>query len=199
MSDIVIIKGKTWSEVIRWEQPTLVYKAITSISKVGGSAVIGVVGHGVPEGWRVAVVSVKGMVEINAANWPLKDKDFHKATVLTADSIELNDINAADYKDYVSGGFVVYRAPVDLTGFAARMSIKDKVGGTLLESLTSAGGEIDIDTVNYKITRTLDAVTTAAFTWKKGVFDMEMVSPDGTPVVTLLDDGAVLIEQEVTT
>jgi len=199
MSDITIIKGKTWSEVIRWEQPTLVYKAITSISKVGGSAVIGVVGHGVPEGWRVAVVSVKGMTDINAASWPLKDKDFHKATVLTADSIELNDVNAADYKDYVSGGFVVYRAPVDLTGFAARMSIKDKVGGTLLESLTSAGGEIDIDTVNYKITRTLDAVTTAAFTWKKGVFDMEMVSPDGTPVVTLLDDGAVLIEQEVTT
>lgn len=198
MSDITIVRGDTYSEVLRWEQPVLVYKAITAITKLG-APVITATGHGVPDGWRCAVVSVKGMTEINAANWPLKDKDFHKATVLSSSTVELNDINAADFKDYISGGFLVYYAPVVLTGFTSRMSIKDKIGGTELVSLTTVNSKIVIDTANYKITRTLDATATAALTWKKGVFDHEMVSPDGTPVVTKIDGGAVFVEQEATT
>lgn len=43
------------------------------------------------------------------------------------------------------------------------------------------------------------ATDTAAYTWRKGVYDLEMVSADATPVVTLLDSGAVAVEQEVTT
>lgn len=198
MSDITIVRGKTFSRVYRWEQPTLVYKAISAISQAG-APVITATAHGVPDGWRVAVVSVKGMTEINAANWPLKDKDFEKAVVLLAKTVELNEVNAADLKAYTSGGYLVYHAPVVLTGFSARMTIKDKVGGTTLETLTIAGGEIAIDTANYKITLTLSATDTAAYTWKKGVYDLEMVSADVTPVVTLLDSGAVAVEQEVTT
>ena len=198
MSDITIVRSDTYSEVLRWEQPVLVYKAITAITKLG-APVITATGHGVPDGWRCAVVSVKGMTEINAANWPLKDKDFRKATVLSSSTVELNDINAADFKDYISGGFLVYYAPVVLTGFTSRMSIKDKIGGTELVSLTTVNSKIVIDTANYKITRTLDATATAALTWKKGVFDHEMVSGDVTPVVTKIDGGAVFVEQEATT
>lgn len=197
--NISITKGKTYSEVLRWEQETYVYVPITAISKVNGSPAITATAHGAPDGWRVVVTGVKGMTDINCQNWPPKDSDWKKATKIDANTVELNSLNAADFKDYTSGGFLIYRAPVDLTGFTARMTIKDKVGGTVLETLTTAGGEIVINTTDYTITRTLDAATTAAYTFKKGVYDMEMVSPDATPVVSEYDSGAVVVEEEVTT
>lgn len=198
MADITIIKGSTFKDVLQWEQPELVYKAITAISK-NGSPVITAVAHGVPDGWNVAVVGVKGMTDINAVNWPLKDSDFKVATKLTDDTVELNGVNAADYKEYTSGGFLVYRKPVDLTGYTARMTIKDKVGGTVLETLTTENGKIVIDPVNRTITRTLSAADTAAYTFKKGVFDLEMVSAGAIPTVDKIDSGKVAVEDEVTT
>lgn len=195
-TDLELTQGKTFSLVLRWEQPTLVYKAITAISQAG-APVVSSTSHGMPDGWRAACVSVKGMTEINAENWPLKDKDFKKATVPTANSVEFNEINAADYKAYTSGGYLVYRAPVDLAGFTARMTIKDKKGGTTLESLTTVGGEIVLNNTDKTITLTLSATDTAAYTWTKGVYDLELVSSGG--VVTELLSGSVKINKEVTT
>lgn len=194
--DLEILQGKTFSYLVRWETAPIVYKAITGITKAA-PCVLTVTGHGVPDGWRVAVISVKGMTEINATNDPPKDSEYEIATVVDANTIELNKVSSANYKAYTSGGYVMYNTPVDLTGFTARMTIKDKVGGTELMALTTGNGRIVIDEANFKITLLVSATDTAAIAWKKGVYDLELESPTG--VVTSLMDGKITVSLEVTT
>jgi hypothetical protein len=194
--DIVIQQGKTFNQVVRWESTPIIYKPITGITQAA-PVQITATAHGVPAGWRVAVVSVKGMLGINAKNTPPRPSDYHPATVAGANAITLNDVNSADYSPYSSGGYLQYNTPVDMTGFTARMTIKDVVGGTAQETLTSGNGKIVLDNTAKTITILLDAATTAAYTWVKGVYDLEMVSAAG--VVTAILTGRVTVTKEVTT
>lgn len=198
--DLTILQGKTFSRVVRWESLPFVYKAITAITKAA-PAVITAPAYGAPDGWRVAVVSAKGMTEINASN-PPKEREFKKSTNIDADTVSLNDVNASEYSTYESGGYLQYYTPVDLAGFTARMQIKDKVGGTVLASSDADDTPLNVITVAIDnalktITITISAVNTAAFTWKKGVYDLEMVS--GTGEVTALLTGLITVTAEVTT
>jgi hypothetical protein len=200
--DLTIVRGKTFSLEVRWEELPIVYKAITAIAQTA-PALITATGHGLKNGWRVAVVSVKGMAAINAGT-PVKDKDYHAVTIPVADGankVELNDVNAADFKPYTSGGYLQYNSPASLAGFAARMSIKDKVGGTELlrldTTLVAPQPRIALDDDEHTITLTLSATETADITWTKGVYDLELVSALG--VVTLIIYGAVAVGTEVTT
>lgn len=195
-NDLAIKQGKTYSQILRWESAPHIYKAITAITQAA-PARITCPTHGIPNGWRVAVVSVKGMTQINAENSPPKDRDYHPATVIDVNTVELNDVNSAGFKAYTSGGYLQFYTPVDLTGHTARMSIKDKKGGTELLSLTTVNGRLEIDTVDKSIGISLSAADTAALTWKKGVYDLEMVS--GAGVVTELLSGSVTVTTEVTT
>lgn len=192
--NIEIAQGKTFTRVVRWESLPLVYKEITAVGQVA-PALITAVGHGCPEGWRAYVTGVVGMDEINA-HVPVRGSDFHRVTVESADQVSFNDLSAADFDPYVSGGYLVYYTPVDLSGFTARMKIKDRVGGTVLESLSTAS-EIVIDELNCTITVTIPAADTEAYEWTRGVYDLEVVSPTG--VVTALLSGTVSVSKEVTT
>lgn len=193
--DLIIEQGKTFSQVLRWEAPPIIYAPITGITQTAPVRITAPL-HDCPPGWRVAVVSVKGMSQINAQNSPPKASDYHSATVIDQNTVELNDVNAADFKAYVSGGYLQFNTPVDLTGYSARMSIKDKIGGTELMSLTSAS-EIDVDAVGATITINITATVTASLGWKKGVYDLELISAVG--VVTALLAGTISVTREVTT
>ncbi len=194
--DFTIEQGKTFNPVLRWEAQPYIYKVITGITQAAPCEVTSV-GHGIPDGWRVAVVSVKGMTQINAQNNPPKTSEYRKATVVDVDTIELNDVNSSDFKAYVSGGYLQMLTPVGMAGYTARMSVKDKVGGTELLSLTTENDGIVIDDTNKKIYMLISATDTAALTWVKGVYDLEMVSGDG--VVTALLTGKITVSKEVTT
>lgn len=197
-----ITQGKTFTLVLRWETEPVAYKAITAIQQTAPVR-MAVAGHGAPDGWRGAVTSVKGMTEINAADQAkLRDSDYHAITVIDANTVEFNDVNAAGFKPYASGGYLQYNTPVDLTDFVARMEIKDKVGGTLLASADVVDAplnilDIAIDNTKKTITLTINATDTAALTWKRGVYDLEMQSATG--VVTALITGTVSVTKEVTT
>lgn len=194
--ELVIQKGKTFSRILRWETEPFIYKAITGIVKTA-PARITATSHVVPDGWRVAIVSVQGMVEINAKNSPPRVTDYHKATVIDPNTIDLNDVNSSEFTTYASGGFVQYYTPVDLTGFTARMHIRaSETSPTVLETLTTENGKIAIDNTLKTITLTLSATATAAYTWKSAVYDLELVSLVG--VVTQLLKGPVTVEGEVT-
>lgn len=194
--NLVILQGKTLSQIVLWETSPIVYKPITAITQ-GAPVRITSAGHGVPDGWNVAIVSVKGMKQINALTTPPKERDYYPATKVDANSIELNDVNSSDYSAYTSGGYIQYNTPASLVGYSARMSIKDKVGGTELLSLTTVNNRIVLDSANFTIKLTLSATETAALTWTKGVYDLEMVSASG--VVTAILTGAITVTKEVTT
>jgi hypothetical protein len=194
--DLTIDKGKDFLHVVRWESAPIIYKAITAITKAA-PVVITSTAHGVPNGWRAAIVSVKGMTQLNAKNTPLKASDYNKIDVLTSSTVSINNVNSADFTTYTSGGYLQYNTPVDLSGFTARMSVKDKVGGTEILRLDTANTRIAIDTVNYTITLSVTAAITAAITASLGVYDLELVSATGA--VTALHTGVVTFNNEVTT
>lgn len=197
-SKLTIIQGKTFSRVLRWESLPYIYKPITSITKTAPAG-IQATAHGLVDGWRVAVVSVQGMTEINSKYNPPKPTDFRKVTVVDANNITLNAVNAAGFSTHTpSTGYLQYYTPVDLNGYTARMSIKDRVGGTLLTTLTTENGGIAINNTTKTITLTISAVDSAALVPRLGAaYELEMVSAGG--VVTMLLRGELDIVAEVTT
>jgi hypothetical protein len=89
--------------------------------------------------------------------------------------------------------------PRDLTGYTARMQIKTAIGGTLVVELNTSNGDIVIEPLLGRITMVLSASQTTALPALTGVYDLELYSPDATPVVTRLLEGSVTISPEVTT
>lgn len=86
--------------------------------------------------------------------------------------------------------------PVDLTGYAARMSIRKLVGRELSVHLSTENGHIVIDGASGKITLALSAEDTAQIPAVPHVYDLELVAPDGQ-VVRLLK-GKIEVDEEQT-
>lgn len=182
--------------VLRWETEPIVYRPVTAVSQTAPVRLT-VPAHGIKPGWRAALVGGKGMDELRAAPNDLKSADYHIATVLSEDEIEFNDINAAGFKAYAGGGHLQYNTPIDLTGYVARLVVKDQVGGgDPLFEMTPENGRILLDAAAATITLTADAATLAALTWTKGRYELELESPSG--VVTKLMAGPASVEEELT-
>jgi hypothetical protein len=86
---------------------------------------------------------------------------------------------------------------INLTGYTARMQVRQSVSSAVkLMDLTTENGGIVLGgsagTVDIKAT----AAAMAAMTWKRGVYDIELISADGT--VTRLLSGDVELVPEVT-
>lgn len=198
---MTIKKGKTFSRVLRPTAPPFIYKPITAITKTAPVSITAV-GHGLVSGQYVAVVSCKGMTEINAEvdrNGQPKLGEYHKVTVVDVDNITINDINAADFGTYSSGGYLQFLTPLDMAGCTARRTIKDKIGGTELLTLTTENGGLTIDNTAHTITETITATDTAALAWKTGVTDLELVNTVSGHVTALDAPDKVTVEDEVTT
>lgn len=87
--------------------------------------------------------------------------------------------------------------PVDLTGYTARMQIRaDIASPTVLHELTTENGGITLGGATGQIDLYISAAATAAFAWQAGVYDLELVAPNGD--VTRLIEGTVQVSREVT-
>lgn len=88
-------------------------------------------------------------------------------------------------------------AIVGLENWAARMHIRSKVSdpNPLLE-LTTENGAIVLGGEVGEIRLYLTDSQTSAFTWARGIYQLELVSPTGR--VTRLLKGKVLLDSEVT-
>lgn len=200
VQDLTIRRGETFKLTVRWETEPWLYAAIESISRTAPARVtLQAPGADIPDGWRVAVVDAKGMTQLNAANNPPKSKDMRRAKVTGLTQLEFNDISAAAFGAHTTGsGYLAWMTPHSLAGYTARMQIKDRVGGTVLLSLTSAvDGGITLDDAGKVIEITITAAQAEAITWTSGVYDLELVSAGG--IVTALMEGAVTASTEVTT
>ena len=179
--DLVIERGKTYSQILRWESLPIIYKAITGISK-SGPVTLTVPGHGALMGWRAAVAGVTGMSDINAVYTPPKSSDYHLVTVVDTNTIQFNDVNSSLFAAYVSGGYLQYNTPVDLTGYSAQMVITDPSSGSVLQTLTSGNGDIVFDNVNKTITLGMNKTNTAAIAWASALYSLDMVKATGDPL-----------------
>lgn len=184
-----VYQGSTFSEVVRWESATKVYKTITNITKAA-PMVVTAVGHGMPVGWRAKINTVVGMKEINSSD------NYLIATATTTDSITFGDVNSAGYTTYVSGGVLEYNAPTVLTALTARMQIREKLtSATVLATLTTENGGLTLNNINGTITMTIAASATELFTFKSAVYSLEIING---AVVTPLVYGNLTLVSEIT-
>lgn len=207
--DIVIQQGRNFSESVRISQDKYSYVPITGATKAA-PCVLTAAAHGVPVDWPFQIRSVLGMTELNNPvtkfndqNVPIEwgnganGKKYYRATVPTAGTIELNDINALDFAAYISGGVVVFQPPLDLSVYtSARMQIRASVDSTDILQTLAFTTNLLIDTTNKKVVMQLSAVETAAITWEAGVYDLELVTAAG--VVDCPVYGSVKVNREVT-
>lgn len=86
--------------------------------------------------------------------------------------------------------------PIDLTGYTARMHIREDIDdATYIRESTTANGEIVLGGIAGTITFAISAEATAALTFDTGVYDLELVN--GNDVTRLLR-GDVTLSKEVT-
>lgn len=183
-----IYQGSTFKEVLRWEASTKTYKSISGITK-SAPCVVTATSHGLPVGWRTKVTSVLGMKEINST------ENYLTATDVTTNTVTFNSINSLGYTDYVSSGVLEYNTPRSLAGVTARMQIRESISSVVLEELTTSNGKLLIDDTLKTITILLDAVTTAAYTFKTAVYSLELI--EGTTVTPFIQ-GTISLEKEIT-
>lgn len=88
--------------------------------------------------------------------------------------------------------------PVDLTGCTARAQFRATIAApvALYEMTSAPDGGITLGGVAGTITIDIDEPTTAGFSWKTAVYDLEIVRADGT--VRRLLSGTVSVSPEVT-
>lgn len=198
-SDLTIDLRETFIRTLRWGSLPFVYAPITAIT-AAAPPVITAAAHGVPDGWRVAVVSAGGMRQINAKYNPPRSGEFSKAAVLTANSLSINAVNAADYDAYTSGGYVQYYTPNSLAGYTARFRVwateADAAAGTtpllsLVSGVAAPLSGITLDDTAKTITLLISETDIDAFTWTVGFYELDLIASDST--VTELLTGNVTV------
>lgn len=176
--DLPIVRGKTFEYAFLYADDLLIYKPITGMPSAAPVRLT-VPNHGIPEGWPVAVSGVRQPRELNTEAGALLF-----ARVLDDSTIELNTVDAATLRPFVVSGSVVFNTPVDLTGWTARATVRERVGGQELlrwsTDTQDAGAQlITIDVAHSAFILHIDAATTAALPWSRGVWEMEAIDPQG--------------------
>jgi hypothetical protein len=195
--DINIVRGKTFEFMYRYADEKLRYAAIAAMPSTVPVRLTAP-GHGIPDGWVVRVTGVKQPEELNT-----DDGSWLTAFVIDADTIELNRLVADRYwRTFVPSGALEYPTPFDLTNCSARMQIRDAVSGKVLLSLSSdlstdPDGTIELDTDLAAVIIRLGPDVTEAITWNRGVYDLELITPEGN-VYPLTAISNVRIGAEVT-
>jgi hypothetical protein len=184
-----VYQGSTFNEVLRWESSKKVYKPITNITQAA-PCVVTSTAHGLPTGWRFKITNVGGMTDINSSD------TYHIATKLSADTLEINALNSLGFKAYTSGGVLEYNEPINLTGYTARMQIREKIeSDTVIHELTTENAGILINSTDSTIALNIPFSTTALFIFSTAVYSLEIVAA-GT--VVPLYNGNIVLVKEVT-
>jgi hypothetical protein len=189
--DLTINQGETFSKAINWYGGGKVCKAIEDLTP-GCPTQITITGHGLPSvsDTPVFIKHVKGARSANT------DPDPAIATYIDADTFWA-DVDTFGEPYDANTGVVTYFAPKDLSGWTARMHIREEVDSTTtIHEMTSVGGDISISTNDAKITMTISATDTAAFDFDQAVYDLELL--DGSSNVTRLIEGKIELIKEVT-
>lgn len=181
---------------MRWEVLPFVYRPITQIAN-SAPVSLTVASHGLLADQRFAIISAKGLTELNISAFVDKIDSWYKATIVDANTVEINTISSLDFKTHTaSTGYIVYRTVPDLSVYSARLTVRDKVGGTLLYSMSTSNSKIELDTVTRQIKLIFSADDTTSFTWSYGEFDLELVHNTNSTVVHL-GSGTIEIEPQI--
>jgi hypothetical protein len=119
------------------------------------------------------------------------------ATYVDANSVFV-DTDTVGETYTANTGLLTYYAPTNLTGYTARMHIREDIADTVTILTLVSPTNITLDTALGKVTVTISATATAGLNFEQAVYDIEVVDSAGTPVVTRLAEGNVTLSREVT-
>lgn len=189
--NLTINQGETFSKSINWYGGGRVCKAIEGLVP-GCPTTITVSGHGIPStsNTPVFIKHVKGATRANT-----KPDVPVEATYIDANSF-FADVDTVQQTYTQNTGIITYYAPKDLTGWTARMHIREELDDTVTIHEMTSPTDITISTNDAKITMIISATDTAAFDFEKAVYDLELI--DGDDNVTRLLEGEVELIKEVT-
>lgn len=88
-------------------------------------------------------------------------------------------------------------AAINVTGYTARMQIRETVDNAAYVYQALSGGDITVGTTDGKFTLSIPAATTSAITIDSGVYDVEVITPGGK-VIPLVGVSRVRFTPEVT-
>jgi len=189
--DLTIIQGATFVKALNWYGGGKICNLVESLTP-GCPTLITITGHGLPStsDTPVFIKHVKGATRANT-----KDNAPVVASYVDADSFYVDaDTVDQDYK--ASTGLVTYFAPKDLTGWTARMQIREDITDVtpIIELLSPT--DIDISVTDARITITIADTVTEAFDFEAGVYDLELEDSGGA--TTRLIEGSITLCKEVT-
>ena len=195
---LCIRRGATNVIPIRLTTSVWRYIAITAIT-ASAPVRITAPAHNIPDCWRALIYGVRGMLAINTQRPPEKarEADWRMLTVIDADTLEINDINAADFAAYAGGGHLQIYAPMDLSGIAsARMQVNDPAGAQIAYFTTA--DRLSIDVASASVVLSLDPPDSRAIS-SSGLFDIELVTTSGDVVNPVAPTSTLTVIDEQTT
>lgn len=174
MIRVEVARGTTVEIPIRMESGVLVYRPIAGV-EASTPLRLNVPAHGLLDDWRCAVAGAVGLDEGNALSQPPRDIEMRHVTVIDADVIEFNRVDAADWTPYCHGGHVVAWEPLDLSVYTqAEMQVRDKPNGTLLGTYA-----LYIDPALGALWLQLTPVVSEAIAYSEGVFTIRATRATG--------------------
>jgi hypothetical protein len=97
----------------------------------------------------------------------------------------------------LKGGTKATDPALDLTGYTAQMQLRDDIdSGAAIIALSTANARITIQPLLGRLELLLSAPDTAALTFERAVYDLEITSAGGE--VTRVLQGSVTLSKEVT-
>jgi hypothetical protein len=190
IQDFYVQAGETWHMVVRWGTDELTTVPVTGITQAA-PAVVTAPNHGVPYGWPVALNGVQGMTQINARSYPPRGEEWKKSLYVDGNTVALTDVSSADYSAYLSGGFLVYSTPANLTGQQFTLNVYDtpEMNDTPLVTLTNPSGI----TVDLNAMTIVPLLQTAGVTWQQGYYALMNTDPT-SGIVTEILRGVITIQ-----
>lgn len=136
IKNLTLIEGHSEIVDVRFETEPIVRKPITSVTSPNGCARVVAIGHGAKHGQRVALINMLGTVSaLNADLDALakgRSSEYSQATLIDADTVELNAVNAAGLVHTANTGFLQYNTLEDLTAHTQKCRVRDRKGGNLV-------------------------------------------------------------------
>jgi hypothetical protein len=190
--DLDMQQGSDWAAGFNWYGGGKFMAPIEEIDP-GYPTKIRVTGHLLPSISDTPVIlsGVQGMEILNSKRTGIElctriDDDYFSVPISTV------------AQEWLLGtGEITYYRPTDITGYTARCHFRKRWHDpNFIKELTSANGRILLTVEDAGIQLQLTAEDTAAFTFDKCVFDVEMVSPLG--VVIPACKGTITLGKEIT-
>ncbi len=184
--NLVLEKGISFSQVVRWEVEPFLFAQITSITNSAPVHIATLAPHGLTEGWRVAVVGAKGLTALNAQNNPPIEIDFKRVKIVDPSTIEINPISTALDPAYTEGGYLQWYTPASLAGATATFRVQNTSRTTTYLTEATLLVDIILDDITKTITIVIDDALTQTLTFKNAVYDLEITTPSGIvwPILT---------------